>query len=166
MQATGQRRRPSAPGPGRSRWGSGSGSARSAADVAGAPVETAGLRAEWFPGGGEGPGLPRVGSRDGVGVDGESGERRGALLVEFRASPYISRMQDDAAEARVTARQGWPVRVYRLGEEPGDDLTAATTAEQRLAMVWELSARMWELASGKRPAYSRHDIPVRLTRLG
>ena len=99
-------------------------------------------------------------------MDAESRERRGALLVEFQAGPYISRMQDDAANARVTARQGWPVRIFRLGEEPGDDLSAETTAEQRLAMVWELSARMWELAGSPRPRYARRDMPIRLTRRG
>ncbi|MDX2121569.1 MAG: hypothetical protein SF070_11010 [Gemmatimonadota bacterium] len=66
----------------------------------------------------------------------------------------------------MTARQGWPVRIFRLGEEPGDDLSAETTAEQRLAMVWELSARMWELAGSPRPSYARGDMPIRLTRRG
>ncbi len=110
--------------------------------------------------------MSRVGSRGGVGGGAGVEEPLGALLVECRAAPYISRMQDDAAEARVTARQGWPVRIFRLGEEPGDDLSAETTAEQRLAMVWELTARMWELAGSPRPSYARSDMPIRLTRRG
>ena len=110
--------------------------------------------------------MSRVGGRDGVGEDAGSRERRGALLVESRAGPYISGMRDDAAEARVAARRGWPVRIFRLGEEPGDELSAETTAEQRLAMVWELSARMWELAGSPQPSYTRSDMPIRLTRRG
>lgn len=105
-------------------------------------------------------------AREGVGNGAEEGDGSGALLVEYRAGPYISRMQDDAADARVTARQSWPVRIFRLGEEPRDDLTAETTAEQRLAMVWELSGRMWELAGSPRPSYTRGDMPIRLTRRG
>lgn len=38
-----------------------------------------------------------------------------------------------------------PARVFRLGEEPTDDLTAVTTAAERLEMVAVLSARMREL---------------------
>ncbi len=54
------------------------------------------------------------------------------------------------------------VRVYPLGHEPGDDLTASTTAEERIAMVAELTARMWELAGGTHQPYSRQTIPVRV----
>jgi len=49
----------------------------------------------------------------------------------------------------------WPVRIFRLGEEPGDDLSAVTTAEERLAMVGELSRRMWELTGRPVPSYPR-----------
>jgi hypothetical protein len=57
-----------------------------------------------------------------------------------------------------------PIRVYRLGEEPGDDLSAVTTPEQRLAMVAELSRRMWSLTGRPVPSYSRAGMPVRVTR--
>jgi hypothetical protein len=40
----------------------------------------------------------------------------------------------DAAARRAAQRSNWPVRRYRLGEEPSDDLSASTTAEERLAM--------------------------------
>ena len=61
-------------------------------------------------------------------------------------------------------RRDWPVRVYRLGEEPGDDLSAVTTPEQRLAMVWELTARMWALTGRPWPTYTRAEMPVRVVR--
>ncbi|MEK6767988.1 MAG: hypothetical protein AABY85_03245 [Gemmatimonadota bacterium] len=54
-------------------------------------------------------------------------------------------MSDDTPQARA-ARRNWQAHIYRLGEgPPGDDLSAVTTPEQRIEMVWELSARMWEL---------------------
>jgi len=34
------------------------------------------------------------------------------------------------------ARRGsWPVRKFRLGSEPSDDLSDSTTAEERLEMI-------------------------------
>lgn len=57
-------------------------------------------------------------------------------------------------------------RVFRLGEEPGDDLSATTTPEQRLEMVAELSRRMWELSGRPRPAYTRAAMPGRVIRPG
>ena len=71
-------------------------------------------------------------------------------------------MTDDQA-ARRAARSRWPVRIFRLGEEPGDDLSASTTAAERIEMVWLLSARCWELTSRPLPDYTRATIPVRLT---
>ncbi len=44
------------------------------------------------------------------------------------------------------------VRVYRLGEEPGDDLSGTTTAAERIALVWELSRRMWALGGWQEQA--------------
>ena len=58
----------------------------------------------------------------------------------------------------------WPVRVFRLGEEPGDDLSASTTLSQRLEMVWTLRDRMWELTGRPVPTYSRSDMPIRIIR--
>jgi hypothetical protein len=52
-----------------------------------------------------------------------------------------------------------PVRVYRLGEEPGDDLSTSTTPDQRLAMVWELTMRAWALMGQPVPTYERHQMP-------
>jgi len=56
------------------------------------------------------------------------------------------------------------VRVYRLGEEPSDDLSAESTAEEMLAMVVELSRRLWELTGRPVPVYSRSDMPGRVVR--
>ncbi len=52
------------------------------------------------------------------------------------------------------------MRVFRLGEEPGDDLSGTTTAEQRLAMVWPLTLEAWALAELPMPTYARHETPI------
>ena len=67
---------------------------------------------------------------------------------------------------RRAARRAVPVRVFRLGEKPGDDLSASTTPAERLDMMDELSRRMWELSGRPRPSYTRSTMPVRVTRRG
>ena len=61
-------------------------------------------------------------------------------------------------------RAAWPVRVYRLGEEPGDDLSRETTPAQRLAMMWPLAVEAWTLAGRTLPTYGRHEIPISIRR--
>ncbi|HUO51577.1 MAG TPA: hypothetical protein VMT93_03585 [Gemmatimonadaceae bacterium] len=73
-------------------------------------------------------------------------------------------MSDLDADARRKLRESWPVRIYRLGEEPPDDLSAQTTAAERIEMVWELSRRMWELTGKPIPQYDRAHMPVRIVR--
>ena len=58
----------------------------------------------------------------------------------------------------------WPLRVYRLGEEPGDDLSATTTLAERLEMMWTLRDRMWELTGRPLPTYRRSEIPIVVVR--
>jgi hypothetical protein len=52
------------------------------------------------------------------------------------------------------------VRVFRLGEEPGDDLSATTTAAERLAMMWPLAVEAWTFAGRPLPDYTRGETPV------
>jgi hypothetical protein len=70
----------------------------------------------------------------------------------------------DSFRERAARRRNWVVRVGRLSDEPGDDLSNITTPEQRIAMVWELTARMWELTGRPRPNYTRATMPVRVVR--
>ena len=69
-------------------------------------------------------------------------------------------------EERARARRTWPVREFRLGEEPGDDLSACTTTEERLAMMWELSVEAWLLAGRTLPNCERSASPGRVIRRG
>jgi hypothetical protein len=68
----------------------------------------------------------------------------------------------EAAEARRRARKGWPIRRYPLGHEPPDDLSEATTAAQRVAMMWPLAEAAWRLAGRPLPDYGRANLPARL----
>lgn len=68
---------------------------------------------------------------------------------------------EDAA-GRAERRRDWPVRVFPLGREPGDDLSATTTPEQRLAMMWPLALEAWALTGRPMPDYARETMPVRV----
>ena len=57
-------------------------------------------------------------------------------------------------------RRSWPVRAYGLGNEPPDDLSATTTPEERLAMMWPLALEAWELTGRPLPEYDRRETPV------
>jgi hypothetical protein len=60
----------------------------------------------------------------------------------------------------VTSRETWPVRRYRLGQEPGDDLSRSTTAEERLAMMPGLAAEAGSLTGQPLPTYTRAETPI------
>jgi hypothetical protein len=68
--------------------------------------------------------------------------------------------------AKLAARGRWPVRTFRLGAEPGDDLSASTTPEARLAMMWPLALEAFSLGGRQLPAYRRDEAPITLRRLG
>lgn len=57
-----------------------------------------------------------------------------------------------------------PIRVLRLGAEPPDDVTATTTAEERLALVWALSQRLWALTGQRTTTGPRDRLPIRVIR--
>ncbi len=61
-------------------------------------------------------------------------------------------------------RRTLPVRVYRLGREPNDDLSAVTTPEERLTIVAVLTRRMWQLTGRETPSYRREDMPGQVIR--
>lgn len=61
-------------------------------------------------------------------------------------------------------RRDWPIRIFPLGGEPSDDLSATTTAEERLGMVTVLSERGWRFTGKPIPTYSRSTMPGRVIR--
>ena len=62
-------------------------------------------------------------------------------------------------------RHALPVRVFRLGEEPSDDLASSTSAEERFEMVAMLSARMVEFSPQPASPPMPRGHPVRIRRL-
>lgn len=75
----------------------------------------------------------------------------------------MSQEDDDRARAeRRAARRNWPIRVYKLGQEPPDDLSATTTAEERLAMMWPLARQVWAFTGRPFPSYKRSEMPIRI----
>ena len=73
-------------------------------------------------------------------------------------------MEDRARKERAAARKSWPIRVYRLGEEPDDDLSATTTATERLEMMWPLAVDAWASSGQPIPDCPRKEAPVRVIR--
>ena len=69
----------------------------------------------------------------------------------------------ESLQKRRRARAEWPVRKFRLGEEPDDGL-ADTTVEERVAMVWQLTLDAWASAGRQIPDYPRSEMPVRILR--
>lgn len=67
---------------------------------------------------------------------------------------------------RARQRATWPIRKFALGEEPDENLSAVTTGEERLAMMWELSRRAWLLSGRPMPDYERATMPGRVLRNG
>jgi len=69
-------------------------------------------------------------------------------------------------DERAAERRNWPIRKYRLGEEPSEDLRESTTAEERLQMMWQLAVDAWSLTGRPIPDYRRSEAPVRKLRRG
>ncbi len=71
-----------------------------------------------------------------------------------------------SSRERARGRAQWTVRKFRLGEEPGDDLSETTTVGERLAMMWPLAVEAWTLSGRSMPNYDRGNLPGRLYRRG
>jgi hypothetical protein len=68
---------------------------------------------------------------------------------------------DEDLSTRAARRRAWPIRTFRLGQEPSENLSRSTTPEQRLEMMWPLALDAWALAGRPFPEYSRSETPVR-----
>jgi hypothetical protein len=70
----------------------------------------------------------------------------------------------DDERDRARRRRDWPIEVRELLDHGSDDLSATTTAEERLAMMWPLAVEAWRVANKAIPEYSREDTPSRIIR--
>ena len=90
----------------------------------------------------------------------------GLAHVYFRYESRVPRHTRSVVLAKERARQRrhWAVSRYRLGEEPPDDLSASTTASERLAMMWGLALEGWSMAGRETPRYDRTHTRGRVIR--
>ena len=72
----------------------------------------------------------------------------------------------ESAAQRRAARATWPIACFALGDESADDISAVTTAAERIAMMWTLAETAWKLAGRPLPTYDRRHMPTRLFRPG
>ena len=84
----------------------------------------------------------------------------------FRYTREVNDGRHESARIRASRRQAWTVRKYVLGHEPCDDLSASTTPDERLAMMWPLALEAWALSGAGVPDYERRETPVRMRRGG
>ena len=56
-------------------------------------------------------------------------------------------------------------RVVPLQSDEAGDARVGGTPEERIALVSELSRRMWDLTKRPMPSYTRQTMPVRVIRL-
>ena len=56
------------------------------------------------------------------------------------------------------------MKVFRLGEEPSDDLSDSTTPEERIAMMWVIAVDAWTSSGRPFPQYTREQMPGRIIR--
>ena|SRR5437773_10390561 len=68
---------------------------------------------------------------------------------------------DRAQHARRMTRASWPIKRFRLGEEPLEDMSAVTTPVERIAMMWPLAQSAWRLSGRRLPPYRRDVVPLR-----
>lgn len=73
---------------------------------------------------------------------------------------------DDVAAQRRAARAAMPIRRFALGSEPGENLEASTTQNERLAMMWPLSRLAYELAGQYTEPSPRSELAGRVIRRG
>jgi len=74
----------------------------------------------------------------------------------------------DAAQRRAEFRRlhgsAWPVRAYRLGEEPTRDPLDRSLVDDRLATMWPLARAAWSVAGKAIPDYPRSEAPGTIVR--
>ncbi len=69
---------------------------------------------------------------------------------------------DRAAARRARGRRRWPVVFVDLRDQPSGDLSASTTLEERIRMMWPLAVTAWRVAGLRLPRYGRSRTPIRL----
>lgn len=77
----------------------------------------------------------------------------------------IDSTEAEERKCRAAARRSWPVRKVRPGDEPPENLSATTTAAERIGMMWRLAQDAWAMTGRPMPDYSREEMPITKRRL-
>lgn len=88
----------------------------------------------------------------------------GILIQHLNLNRNVRVVNRNNSSGRSQGAPGWPIRIHQLRQDSGDDLTETTSPAERLAMVWELTARAWKLTGFALPDYDRRETPVRVLR--
>lgn len=72
----------------------------------------------------------------------------------------------ESEHERRLRRGAWPVRQFDLGEEPSEDLSATTSAEERIGMMWGLAMDAFSVGPGAADVSPRAAWPVKRRALG
>ena len=75
-------------------------------------------------------------------------------------------MRTDEANRADRRKRYATLRIFRLGEETGRDVSEGTTVTERLAMLEALTAEAWALSRLPAPEVARAELPIALRRLG
>lgn len=67
-------------------------------------------------------------------------------------------------EERCAARGSWPIRIVRLGKEELVDPRDSSTADERIALVWQLTRELWAFRGDSLPTYTRAEMPGTIIR--
>jgi hypothetical protein len=67
-------------------------------------------------------------------------------------------------EERRARRAGWPIRMVALKDEGAVDWRDETSVDERIALVATLTQELWSFMGLPVPAYSRAEMPGRVTR--
>ena len=66
--------------------------------------------------------------------------------------------------ARAQKRATWPIRVYRLGEEPIRDPLDRSSVDECLRQMWSLACAAWSVSGRTIPHYERGEAPGSIIR--
>ena len=79
---------------------------------------------------------------------------------------HVAAAERPSEEERRRQRASWPVRQFRLGDEPGDDLSTTTTVAERLAMMSALAQDAFYSTRPEPPGLPRALWPIAIRQLG
>ena len=88
----------------------------------------------------------------------------GQPLTDDRRYTAEPPADNEVRAARAAARRNWPVHKTTLAEQSTAAAPSASTAEERLAMMWQLALDAWALTGRAIPDYPRHEAPGRVIR--